>query len=111
MLTILYEDERMVAVDKPPALLSTPSPISRDRVSCMSLLRDQLGSWVYPVHRLDRATSGILVFGRDSASASQVASWFRERKAAKSYLALARGCRHVYRLDGGRLHPVAGAPA
>jgi len=80
-----------VAVAKPPGLLSTPSPKAPDRVTCMSLLRDQLGHRVYPLHRLDRATSGVLVFGLDPAAAGQWAIHFRERRVHKSYLALVRG--------------------
>jgi len=96
----------MLAVDKPPGLLSTPSPLASDRVTCMSLLRDQIGAWVYPVHRLDRATSGVLLFARDSSSAGQIASWFRERLARKLYLALVRGWVEQ---EGEIDHPVEGA--
>ncbi len=106
MLTILYQDDQMLAVDKPPGLLTTPSPMASDRVTCMSLLRDQIGSWVYPVHRLDRATSGVLLFGRDSASAGRIAVWFRERQARKAYLALVRGWVEP---EGEIDHPVEGA--
>ncbi len=91
MLEILFQDERLVAVAKPPGLLTTPSPMAPDRVTCMSLLRDQLGHRVYPLHRLDRATSGVLVFGRDPTAAGQLAILFRERRVGKAYLAVVRG--------------------
>lgn len=91
VLSILYMDERLVAVDKPTGLLSTPSAQASDRVTCMSLLRDQLGHRVYPVHRLDRATSGVIVFGRSPDAARDAALLFRERQVQKRYLALVRG--------------------
>ncbi len=80
-----------MAVAKPPGLLTTPSAMAPDRVTCMSLLRDQLGHRVYPVHRLDRATSGVLVFGRNPAAAGEWAAFFRDRRVCKTYLALVRG--------------------
>ena len=71
-LTILYRDEHYVAIDKPPGLLVHRSPISRDRVFALQTLRDQLGRHVYPIHRLDRATSGVLLFGLSADAARRL---------------------------------------
>lgn len=90
-LPILYLDEHLVAIHKPPGLLMHRSPISRDRVYVLQTLRDQLGQHVYPVHRLDRATSGVLVFALDPESARQMTQQFERRSVDKRYLALARG--------------------
>lgn len=90
-LQILYQDEHYVAIDKPPGLLVHRSPISRDRVFALQTLRDQLGQRVYPVHRLDRATSGVLLFGLSSLAASRLVERFESRQVDKIYLAVARG--------------------
>ena len=90
-LEILYRDSHYVAIDKPPGLLVHRSPISRDRVFALQTLRDQLGRRVYPVHRLDRATSGVLIFGLSAAAARALADRFEARLVDKEYLAVARG--------------------
>ena len=70
LLIVLYQDERLVAIDKPAGVLTHRSRIADDRgASAMERIRDQLGTWVYPIHRLDRATSGVLLFALDSETA------------------------------------------
>jgi len=91
MLSVLYRDDQLVAVDKPSGLIVHPSGIAPDRDTCMSRLRDQLGRWVYPVHRLDRGASGVLVFGLDPEAARTLAVAFAERRVRKEYLAVVRG--------------------
>ena len=90
-LTILYQDAHYVAIDKPPGLLVHRSPISRDRVLALQTLRDQLGRRVYPVHRLDRATSGVLLFGLSAEAARHLVTEFERQAVGKEYLAVARG--------------------
>jgi tRNA pseudouridine65 synthase len=90
-LTVLYQDEHYVVINKPPGLLMHRSPISRDRVVVLQTLRDQLGRLVYPAHRLDRATSGVLAFGLSPDAARQLGRAFEARKVTKRYLAVARG--------------------
>jgi len=91
LLKILYRDEYLVAIDKPESLLVHRSRISRDHVFALQLLRDQMGQFVYPAHRLDRATSGVLLFALSSESASVISALFAERKIKKEYIAVARG--------------------
>ncbi len=67
------------------------SPISQDQVFVLQTLRDQIGQRVYPIHRLDRATSGVLAFGLNSDIAKAVAQQFEDHQVSKEYLALARG--------------------
>lgn len=91
-LAILYRDERCVIIDKPAGLLVHPSRIAkRAPDTAMERLRDQLGRLVYVIHRLDRATSGALLFALDAAAASLLADAFRAGAARKTYLALVRG--------------------
>ena len=90
-LTILHDDQWLCAVDKPPQLLTHPSWISDDATSCVDLLRAQLGIAVQPVHRLDRGTSGVLVFAKDKATTTALMGAFAARTTAKEYLAIVRG--------------------
>ena len=90
-LDIIYRDDALVAVNKPSGLLVHRSGLASDRVTCMTLLRDQTGVWVYPVHRMDRGASGVLVFAVTAEAAGAVARQFADRSASKRYLAVTRG--------------------
>lgn len=82
ILTILYQDEYMVAVDKPAGLFVHRSFMDRDEIYfALQLVRDQIGQYVYPVHRLDRPTSGVLLF----ALTKEVATKLSEAFANKSH--------------------------
>lgn len=89
-LEVLYQDADLVAVHKPSGLLVHRGWAS-DARPVLQRLRDQLRERVYPVHRLDRATSGVLLFAKRAEMASLVGKMFRERSVEKKYLALCRG--------------------
>ncbi|WP_174874633.1 pseudouridine synthase [Vogesella oryzae] len=92
MLTILYLDEHLIAIDKPSGLLVHRSEIDRRETRfAVQLLRDQIGQQVFPVHRLDRGTSGVLLFALDSATARLLNDGFAARQPGKTYLAIVRG--------------------
>lgn len=88
---ILYHDEHLVAVSKPPGLLVHKTNVAGDRATVMNLLRNQLDTWVYPIHRLDRNTTGVLLFGLNRYMASALGELFQERTVEKNYVAVARG--------------------
>ncbi len=90
-LSILYQDDDVVVVDKPSDLLVHRTAVDGDNDAALQRVRDQIGQWVYPVHRLDRPTSGALVFGLTPEAASQLAADFREHAVDKQYLAIVRG--------------------
>jgi tRNA pseudouridine65 synthase len=105
-LEILHCDADLVAVNKPAG-----TPVhrgwARDGVTVVQALRDQLGQRVYPVHRLDRPTSGVLLFALSSETARVVQAEFTAHSVEKRYLALCRG--HDSAL--GRVdHPLAKRP-
>jgi tRNA pseudouridine65 synthase len=103
-LTILYQDEHLVAVDKPAGLLVHRSPVDRrERRFALQMVRDQIGRRVYPVHRLDRPTSGVLLFCLSPEIAGKMAARFREGKVSKQYLAVVRGTLPA---EGRIDHPV-----
>ncbi|ENO76519.1 pseudouridine synthase [Thauera sp. 63] len=92
MLDILYRDEWLVAIHKPSGLLVHRSPIAaRDERFAVQLLRDQIGRRVFPAHRLDRGTSGVLLFALDAAMAAALGAQFEARTVAKRYVAVVRG--------------------
>ncbi|MBI5109667.1 MAG: pseudouridylate synthase [Rhodocyclales bacterium] len=92
MLEILYRDDHLVAVHKPAGLLVHRSDLDRHETRfAVQLLRDQIGRHVHPVHRLDRGTSGVLLFALDAVSASVVGGQFERDEVAKTYLAIVRG--------------------
>ncbi|WP_163558295.1 pseudouridine synthase [Halomonas sp. NO4] len=91
-LTILHQDDHLVVVHKPAGLLVHRTALARgEREFLVQRLRDQLGRRVYPAHRLDRPTSGAMVFGLDPAIATRLGEAFTERRVEKRYLAVVRG--------------------
>ena len=92
MLEIIYQDENLIAINKPHGLLVHQSSIARDATEfALQLLRDQVGKHVSPVHRLDRKTSGILLFAFDKASEIAMHQQFMNTETDKKYLAILRG--------------------
>ncbi|ROR34493.1 pseudouridine synthase [Inmirania thermothiophila] len=91
-LEILYRDDCLVAVHKPAGLAVHRSRLHRrDRRHALQLVRERLGRRVWPVHRLDRATSGLLLFALDPATARHLGAEFAAGRVAKRYLAVVRG--------------------
>lgn len=90
-LPILLQDSEMVVVNKPAGLLVHRTSLSDANYFAVQILRDQLGLRVFPVHRLDRPTSGALVFALNPHSARVLASQFGSRQVEKTYLAVVRG--------------------
>lgn len=92
MLDILYRDDWLVAIDKPPGLLVHRSDLDRHETRfAVQLLRDQLGRRVFPAHRLDKGTSGVLLFAFDPEIVRGLARQFEDGTVAKTYLAVVRG--------------------
>ncbi|HRN76734.1 pseudouridine synthase [Ottowia sp.] len=93
MLPILYQDAHLVAIDKPAGLLVHRSGLDAGETRfALQLLRDQLGRPVWPVHRLDKGSSGVLLFALDAASASVLGQALADGHAVgRRYLAMVRG--------------------
>lgn len=89
--TILFEDAHFIAIHKPDGILAHRTKISEDTVFVLQLLRKQVGYRIYPVHRLDRATSGVLIFGKTKEAAAALSIPFRNQAVHKKYLAVVRG--------------------
>lgn len=89
---ILYRDEHIVVVHKPAGFLVHPHKSrSAARETLMSLVRDQIGQYVYPVHRLDRPVSGAVVFGLTGEAVKLIKERWHTPETKKQYLALCIG--------------------
>ena len=91
-LEIIYEDAYFVAINKPHGLLVHRSKLAKDaKEFALQILRNQIGSHVFPCHRLDRKTSGVLLFAKDAESNKMMQKLFYEGQVQKKYLAIIRG--------------------
>lgn len=91
-LRLLYRDDQLAAFSKPSGLLLHRSAIDwHETRNALQMARDQLGQWVYPVHRLDKPTSGVLLFALNPDTAAQICAAFSGRRVSKRYLAVVRG--------------------
>ncbi|WAC72606.1 pseudouridine synthase [Roseateles sp. SL47] len=108
-LPLLYLDDHLAVVNKPAGLLVHRTALdAQEQEAALQRLRDQLGRPVWPVHRLDRGTSGVLVFALNAEVASQLGQALAERLTQKRYLALVRGWPSA---DSGSVdHPLARDP-
>jgi len=92
MLEIIFQDEHLVVINKPHGLLVHQSPIARDAEEfALQMLRDQIGQNVWPAHRLDRKTGGLLIFSLSKEANALAQQLFRENQIKKNYLAIVRG--------------------
>lgn len=92
LLDIIYQDKGLIAINKPAGLLVHRSFIDRHESQfAVQMLRDQIGQYVYPVHRLDKPTSGVLLFALSAEFAQQMSVLFSEQQTDKEYLAVVRG--------------------
>ena len=89
-IEILYRDADVVAVNKPSGL-AVHRGWADDDAFAMTVVRDLVGRWVYPVHRLDRGASGVLVFGLSAQAARALCGCFERHEVEKRYVALVRG--------------------
>ncbi|AUI66068.1 MULTISPECIES: tRNA pseudouridine(65) synthase TruC [Glaesserella] len=91
-LEILYRDDELIAINKPAGMLVHRSWLDKhETVFAMQTLRDQIGQHVFPIHRLDRPTSGVLLFALNSDMARTMSLLFEQHQVQKSYLAIVRG--------------------
>ena len=91
-LEILYQDQWLIAVHKPAGYLVHPAENPQpDHLVVMKILRDFLGCHVYPIHRLDRPTCGVLLFGIDKQVARKLHKAFEFHETQKVYHAVVEG--------------------
>jgi len=89
-LHILYQDQYYISIDKPSGLLTIPDGYDRNLPNLKSMLIDEFGS-VWTVHRLDKETSGVIIFALSADAHKKLSVEFEERKIIKEYRALITG--------------------
>ncbi|MCA9518016.1 MAG: pseudouridylate synthase [Myxococcales bacterium] len=89
-VALIHRDEALVVANKPSGL-AVHRGWAKDDAYLMTIVRDLVGAWVFPIHRLDRATSGVVLFGLTPEDAEAVQAQIRARAVDKRYLALVRG--------------------
>ncbi len=91
-LQLIYEDDYFVAINKPAGLVVHRSILARqERQFALQMVRDQIGKLVYPVHRLDKPTSGVLLFALSPEIAKKTSNMFTTNSVHKKYMAVVRG--------------------
>jgi tRNA pseudouridine65 synthase len=105
-LPVLHRDEVLLVVAKPSGM-AVHRGWSREKVVALQFVRNQAGRHVYPVHRLDRATSGALLFAFDPGTARRMQEKFEAGEVTKRYIALVRG---IPPEEGLIDHPIPRAP-
>lgn len=88
-LDIIFENEQFIAINKPSGLLSIPDRLGQE-ISVKDLLKQKLGS-IYTVHRLDRDTSGVIVFAKTEEAHKELSQLFEGREMEKYYVGLVYG--------------------
>ena len=87
---VLYEDQETIVFNKPAGLLSIPADESKER-SLVEVVRDQQGIGLHPAHRLDRDTSGVILFAKSKAVQQSLMQAFKDKKVRKLYIAFVHG--------------------
>ena len=90
-IPILYQDSSLLIIDKPSGLLMHPNHYTQNEPNCINILGGIVQKKVLICHRLDRRTSGAVVFALRKDAATSITSQFKEHKVEKRYLALVRG--------------------
>lgn len=99
MIEILYQDHDFVVVHKPAGLLVHRSFKSSDKIFLLQTLRNQIGQQLFPVHRLDRPTSGVIAFALNQEAARNLSEQIQNHQVKKTYWAVVRG----YTDESGRI--------
>jgi len=91
-LPIIFFDDYLIAIHKPSGLLVHRSMIDHHETRfALQIVRDQIGQRVYPLHRLDKPTSGVLLFALSPEIAKLAGEQFQTNTVKKTYLAVVRG--------------------
>ena len=112
-IPIVFEDDWLLVVDKPPGLLSIPTP-KNERRTLTSILNDyikekDLAHRLRPCHRLDRETSGLIIYAKGKSIQRKMMELFKQRKVEKTYIAFIQGSPTFSK--GEIKNPIAGQPA
>ncbi|AWF80845.1 pseudouridylate synthase [Microbulbifer sp. A4B17] len=106
--TILFEDDYLLAAYKPEGWLVHRSEIDRqEQRVLLQYLRNLCGNFLYPVHRLDKPTSGVIIFAKSGDTAAQLQQQLESDLSSKKYIAVCRGYSPIDGIIDHALTPVA----
>ena len=88
---ILFEDDHVIAFDKPSGLLIAPDRWDAERENLMQMIHERLSPDYFNVHRIDADTSGVVLCAKTKAALDRICGQFQAREVQKSYLAITRG--------------------
>lgn len=89
---ILFENQNVIIVNKPGGWLSTPARFTNDTRPCLGLtLQNELKIQIFPVHRLDEETTGVIVYAKNKESHRVLNQWFENHRVQKTYEAFTSG--------------------
>lgn len=90
-IEILYEDQNYIAVNKPAPLLVHRTPGDKDTINLLKLVKEQTGHYLYPIHRLDKQVSGVIIFGLTPQAVRDLQFFWHTDKIQKKYIGLVKG--------------------
>lgn len=91
-MEIIYQDSDVIAINKPSGLLVHRSELDKNEtIFALQSIRKEIDHHVFPIHRLDKPTSGVLLFAKSSEMASELNKQFQEHTITKKYMAMVRG--------------------
>jgi len=112
-IPVLYEDDWLLIVDKPSGLLTIPTPKNESRTLTSILNADSkskgLSYRLHPCHRLDRETSGLIIYAKGKSAQKKMMELFKQKKIKKTYIAFVQGKLPLDRGDIG--YPIDGRDA
>lgn len=112
-IPVVYEDDWLIVLDKPQGLLTIPTPKNESR-TLTSILNEDLKKKnspyrLHPCHRLDKETSGLIIYAKGKSIQKKMMELFKKRKVKKTYIAFIQG--KLTHNQGDIKHPIAGQSA
>lgn len=112
-IPVIYEDDWLLVVDKPSGLLTIPTP-KKERRTLTSILNNDLRKKgfsfrLHPCHRLDRETSGLIIYAKGKSTQKKMMKNFQQKKVKKTYIAFVQG--HLSKSQGEIGEPLGGLTA
>lgn len=88
--SVIFEDESIIVIDKPSHLLVLPDRYDQSLANLYHILKEEFGD-IFVVHRIDKETSGVIIFAKSAEAHASLNAQFEERQVDKKYLAIVTG--------------------
>ena len=104
MIEIIYKNNDYIVIEKPSGLIVHPWSECADKISLLHLLKEQTGKYIYPIHRLDRPVSGVMIFAFSSEAANYIKEKWNDLSTEKIYIGLCKGVINTAKYISYPLH-------